>query len=81
MKALRDAGAAVFLCKGLRGQGSFHNKAVVVDRRYLYSGGANITYKSHSNDETVYRITGPVVLQILGRLAIKRETGKPWVAV
>ena len=46
---LMQAGAQVFLCRGPGSQGSFHVKAVVVDRRYLYCGSPNFTYKSHNN--------------------------------
>ena len=48
----------------------------MVDRRFLYSGGANITDKSNINEEYCYRMTGPVVHQVPERLAAQRLKGK-----
>ena len=45
-------------------------------RAILHSGNANITYKSIANEEFVYRMTGPVVLQVLGKLALHRQKGR-----
>ena len=78
VRELRDAGAEVYLCKGPKRAGSFHCKAIVVDRRYLYCGSANATYKSHSNEEYCFRITGPPVVQVLNKLAAQRQQRKPW---
>ena len=78
VKALWDAGAQVFLCRGSKAQGAFHSKGMVVDRRYLYSGGANFTYKSHLNEELCFRITGPVVGQVLAKLSAQKAKRRPW---
>lgn len=80
-KRLRDlceAGAKVFLCKGPGRQGSFHMKALVVDRRYLYSGSPNFTYKSHCNEELCMRITGGEVAKVLEKLSGHRLTCNAW---
>ena len=76
---LREAGASVFLCKGVAGQGAFHSKALVVDRRYLYTGSANFTQKSRRNEELCFRITGPVVAEVLAKLSVQAVKCKPWV--
>jgi hypothetical protein len=75
---LLEAGAQVFLCKGPKAKGSFHCKGIVVDRRYLYCGSANATYKSAFNEEFCFRITGPPVGQVLHKLALQRQRQKPW---
>ena len=75
---LWTAGATVYLCKGLRPKGSLHGKAVVTDRRYLLTGRANATYKNHSNEEFVFRISGPAVGQVLEKLGAPRAKSKTW---
>jgi len=77
LKALMEAGAQVYLCQGAGRFGSFHSKGLVVDRRVLYTGSANFTTKSTTNDEFCLRITGPVVLQFLEKLARHRNKQKP----
>ena len=62
---LWQAGAQVFLCKSPGPKGSFHCKAVVVDRRYLYCGGPYFSYKSQNNAELCWWIAGPAVGQVL----------------
>ena len=78
LKTLRDNGARVFVCKGIKKKGLFHGKAMVVDRRYLYSGGANFTDNSENNFEFCFRMTGSVVKQVLESLAGARQTGRLW---
>jgi phosphatidylserine/phosphatidylglycerophosphate/cardiolipin synthase-like enzyme len=73
LKSLHSAGANVWLCTGQRGLGTYHVKGVVVDRRYLYAGSSNITAKSIDNQEWCFRMTGPVVDQVLSRLALDRS--------
>ena len=78
VRELWQAGAQVFLCRGPGPQGAFHVKAVVVDRRYLYCGSPNFTYKSHSNDELCWRMTGPPVGQVLQKLLVPSQKRKLW---
>ena len=81
LKELRSCGerCTVFLGKGRTGRGSYHCKGVVVDRRYLFSGGANLTYASrHFNEEFCYKMVGPVVRQVLERLAGHRSKYEVW---
>jgi hypothetical protein len=78
VRELWQAGAQVFLCRGPRSQGSFHVKAVVVDRRYLYCGSPNFTYKSHNNAELCWRMTGPNVGQVLQKLVVESQKRKLW---
>ena len=59
-------------------KGSYHRKALVADRRYLYTGGANLTSKSCDNKELCYRITGPVVGQVLEKLQQDAKDGRQW---
>ena len=68
LRELEAAGAAVYICKGLRGLGSFHWKAMIVDRRYMYTGSANFSKKSLDNEELCFRMTGPVVTKVLTKL-------------
>lgn len=72
LKELHAAGAQVYLCKGEGRQGSYHAKAAVVDRRFLYTGSANFTQKSLANEEFCFKLAGPEVLKVLERLA------RPW---
>ena len=78
LRALRSAGASVYLCKGRAGQGSFHCKGAVADRRFLFSGNANCTRQSLDNEEYCYKMAGPVVRQVLERMALHRQTGTLW---
>ena len=78
---LLAAGANVYMCKGRRGRGSYHCKALVVDRRYLYTGNANLTLQSTNNHELVFKMTGPPVRDVLERLAQHRVAGKLWSGV
>ena len=80
IRSLRANGASVFLCRGDRLGYPFHKKAVVIDRRYLYSGGANVTYASErGNGELVFRMMGPVVLETMATLAIDQARGREWL--
>ena len=78
VKELWESGAEVFLCRGPKSQGSFHCKAVVVDRRYLYCGSPNFTYKSQNNEELCFRMTGPVVGEVLEKFAVWGKRKKLW---
>jgi hypothetical protein len=69
--------ATVWRCKTWR-QCSYHCKALIVDRRVLYTGSANFTENSRRNRETVYRMTGPVVEQVLRQLAEDRGAWGEW---
>jgi phosphatidylserine/phosphatidylglycerophosphate/cardiolipin synthase-like enzyme len=70
LSVLVNAGATVHVCTGQPPKGIYHRKAVVVDKRYLYTGGANMTYQSDEggNKELVFRITGQPVLDVLSIL-------------
>ena len=74
---LRRAYAQVLLCRGLPPLGSFHYKAVVLDRRTAYV--ANLTYKADTaNEELCWRLRGPPVLGVLARLERQRQRGELW---
>ena len=76
---LRRAYAQVLLCRGLPPLGSFHYKAVVLDRRTAYLGTANLTYKAEAaNEELCWRLRGPPVLGVLARLETQRQRGQLW---
>ena len=47
VRQLCRAGAQVFLVKGIRSQGSYHKKEVIVDRRWIFEGSTNLTDASH----------------------------------
>ena len=71
---LRRACAEIILCRGLPPYGSFHTKAVVIDRRVAFLGSANLTYAAdHANEELCWRLRGPPVLRVLARLEAKRR--------
>ena len=78
MTELKQAGASVYLCKGLRKLGSFHFKSLVVDRRWLFLGSLNFTDKSLDNEESPLAATGPLVNQVLQRLSTQRVKGTLW---
>ena len=73
VNALRKLGAEVFLCRGECARGVHHKKAVVVDRRTAYTGGANLTQKSLDNGEFNFKMRGPIVNDILEDLASVRS--------
>ena len=76
---LQTNGASIYLCKGPGPRGAYHSKACVIDRRVVFSGNANFTQKSLSNEEFCYKASGPVVLEFLERLAVHRTVGKLWL--
>ena len=78
LRALRAAGAQIFICKGLGPLEAFHGKAVVIDSGVLYTGSANLTQKSLNNEEFCFRMAGPVAQRMLDRLAVVRRRGKVW---
>ena len=78
LEELLAAGAKVFRCGGVKASGLFHCKAAVVDRRYLYTGSANFTENSRGNEELCFKITGPVVHDVLEKLNCQKLKGKPW---
>ena len=78
IRRLYDKGAKVYICKGLRRNGSFHSKALLINRRVLCMGGANFTNKSHDNRETMFRATGQVVSEVLADAADWRRDAVPW---
>ena len=78
MRELHLAGAQVYICRGSGRLGAFHAKGIVIDRRFLYNGSANITDKSECNEEFCFKLSGKVVLQVLERLAVSRHQGTLW---
>ena len=59
LKDLKTLGAAIHLCDGVRGNGSFHWKCLILDSRAVYTGSANVTQGCLNNWELVMRLTGP----------------------
>ena len=78
LRELFSAGAQVYMCRGIGHQGAYHGKAVVIDRRFLYAGSANLTGKSTRNEEFCFKMAGPVVLQLLERLVVHRQKHSLW---
>jgi hypothetical protein len=78
LKALHTAGARIWICRGVLPRGSFHGRAVVIGSDVLYTGSANLTQKSHSNEEFCYRMCGSVAQRMLRRLVDVRRRGKLW---
>ena len=78
VRELLSAGASVFLCKGRGGRGgSFHIKAIVIDRRRVFAGSCNFTARSRRNEELCHRATGRGVAHVLGKLMVHKRVGKP----
>ena len=78
LRRLLEGGGNVYLCRGPPPQGSFHVKALVVGRRWLYAGSPNFTFKSERNTELPLRLTGPPVLSVLGLLDEARSRATKW---
>ena len=74
---LQQHGATNYYCKTGK-NGSYHCRALVIDRRVLYTGSVNFTGKSRRNSETVFRMTGPVVEQVMRQLAADRAHWSEW---
>ena len=70
LAALRAAGAKILMCRGKGPKSSYHKKALVIDKRIMYTGGANFTYQSDDggNGELTFRMTGQPVLDTLAIL-------------
>ena len=88
LRALQAAGATIVLGTGsqqaarrLFGPRSFggqmHTKAIVIDSRVAYAGGANCTRQSRCNRELMFRMVGPPVTDILSEIsaAVANATG------
>jgi uncharacterized protein YlaI len=78
LRALRNAGAHIWICRGCHSRGRMHMKAVVVDRRLNFSGGLNLTDKSMSNEELCYRMHGEQVAAVVHQFAEVRIRGQLW---
>ena len=76
LERLRRAGAAIVLCRGTPSTGTFHAKAIVVDRRTAFVGSANTTTKSLRNGELCFRLRGPPVMDVLQFLFTERDGGE-----
>ena len=76
---LRKAGAQVFLCSGCFDEGCFHNKELVVDKRFYFGGSANFTHAARNyNKERCFFATGPEVASVLADLQEERERAVLW---
>ena len=79
LRELQAAGAEVHLCygkSGTKGLGYMHVKALIIDRRLAYYGGANFTKNASNSWELVSRITGPETQQMLEYiLSLKEKRG------
>ena len=65
--------------EGVRSLGSFHPKALLINRRIMYFGGASFTDKARrDNRETTFRATGHVVEEILEDASDWRAAGTMW---
>ena len=79
VKKLHELGATVYLCSGRKPKGVFHKKAVIADRRWMFSGGANLTRSArHANSEFVFKLTGQGVMDALASLERERLTARLW---
>ena len=79
LRELRDAGAAVYLCRGSPPHGRLHMKALCVNRRTVYAGSANFTEKSSANLELFYKLVGPPVTQLREQLLdAQNSRGRLW---
>ena len=79
VRQLHRTGAHVYVLKGVRRLGSFHPKALIINRRIMYFGGANFTDKARrDNRETTFRATGHVVEEILEDASDWRAAGTLW---
>ena len=79
VKKLHELGATVYLCSGRRPNGVFHKKAVIADRRWMFSGGANLTHSArHANSEFLMKLTGKGVMDALASLEQERLKARLW---
>ena len=78
VRQLCRAGTQIFLVKGIRSQGSYHKKEVIVDRRWMFEGSANLTDASHGNRESAYFHTGTVVKAVLQDNENDKQVGTLW---
>ena len=79
VKKLHELGATVYLCSGRKPNGVFHKKAVIADRRWMFSGGANLTHSArHANSEFLMKLTGKGVMDALASLEQERLKARLW---
>ena len=81
LMSLKRSGASIILCSGDPPHGSFHVKAVIINRRICFCGSANLTYAAATNAELCLRLTGPPVAAILFQLMASKARGKEWDGV
>ena len=74
LQSLVTHGAQVFLCRGRTRSGVWHKKAAIVDRRWDFAGGANLTYSARqANHERLLLLTGPGLAETLKDLWLQRS--------
>ena len=79
VKKLHELGATVYLCSGRKPNGVFHKKAVIADRRWMFTGGANLTHSArHANSEFLFKLTGAGVMDALRSLEQERVKAHLW---
>ena len=78
LRELHEAGASVYLCRGIPPYGRLHGKVPLVDRRVAFGGSANLTNKSSSNWELPYRAVGPPLDIIRSELSKHVKMGVLW---
>jgi phosphatidylserine/phosphatidylglycerophosphate/cardiolipin synthase-like enzyme len=76
LQQLQRANAVIRLCRGRRSGGccgAYHHKAMVIDGRLAFVGSANLTFASRINGETVLRLSGPCVKDVLANIVQGRR--------
>ena len=74
---LKKSGAEVFLCKGNGprvGLGSMRVKCIILDSQIAYHGSGNLTTNLLLNVESVARVTGPPVQELLESILIANSS-------
>ena len=75
LSELKAAGATIHLVPGIRGNGIFHWKCLVLDSRIVYTGSANYTNGCLHSWEMVLRLMGPPLIPIRDGLSNAIQVG------
>ena len=75
VKELVKLNAEVYACSGKTKGGCWHCKGVVVDKRWLLTGSANLTWAArNANSEWCFKLAGAKVESVLQTLQDARST-------
>ena len=75
---LRHMGLSLTRVDARRRKGPYHRKALIVNRRYAYTGGVNFAQTSKSKKEMRFRTSDSAANDVVKLLARDQGEGRVW---